>query len=65
MQSLRVFLSSTAQDLKTHREKVAFAIEQIGGSSIRMETFGARPGTPVQTCIESVTRADVLIAIVA
>lgn len=65
MQPLRVFLSSTAEDLKFHREKVATAIELMGGSSIRMETFTAEPGAPVQTCIERVKGADVLIAIVA
>lgn len=58
---MSVFLSSTAEDLKAHREKVALAIEQMGSNSIRMETFTAQPGAPVQTCIDSVKRADVLI----
>ena len=45
---LRVFLSSTAKDLEQHRLRVGEALERMGNLSVRMETFGARPGTPVE-----------------
>jgi hypothetical protein len=61
MTPLNVFLSSTAEDMRAHRECVALAVEQMGNRNVRMETFGAGPGTPVQTCIEKVAAADVLV----
>jgi Domain of unknown function (DUF4062) len=58
MTPLNIFLSSTAEDMKAHRECVALVVEQMGNRNVRMETFGAGPQTPVQTCLEKVAAAD-------
>jgi hypothetical protein len=39
---MKIFLSSTYEDLKEHRAKAAQAIERLGQQGIRMEVFGAR-----------------------
>ncbi len=61
----RVFISSTAKDLKDHRRQVDLAIERLGQAAVRMEAFTADPGTPVEVCKEKVGGADLLVVIVA
>lgn len=65
MKSVRVFLSSTSEDMQSHRERVAFAIQQMGESTIRMETFGAQPGAPLAACRSEVSSADVVVVMLA
>src|SRR5579862_308104 len=65
MKSVCVFLSSTAEDMRSHRERVAFAIQQMGESAMRMETFGAQPQAPVDACKRQVAMADLVIVMVA
>ena len=61
---LRVFLSSTSVDLKPHRTKVREIVERLGQASVCMETFGAQPTGPLETCKQEVQRADALVVIV-
>jgi hypothetical protein len=65
MKQVRVFLSSTAEDMQNHRDRVALAIEQLGETNIRMETFGAQPEAPIDVCKREVASADVVVAMVA
>jgi len=60
----KVFLSSTSTDLAPYRAKVREKIEGLGQASVCMETFGARPETPLKTCRKEVEGADALIVIV-
>src|SRR3712207_5860847 len=59
-----IFLSSTSDDLRPHREKVIGMIALMDQATISMESFGARPKEPLLTCRDEVRRADALIVIV-
>lgn len=59
-----VFLSSTSKDLAPHRAKVRDMVERLGGATICMETFGAQPTRPLETCQQAVQHADALVVIV-
>ncbi len=61
----RIFLSSTWKDLAGYRERVAAAISRLQQQSVGMETFGAEPRTPVETCRRRVKQADALVVILA
>ncbi len=62
---LRIFLSSTARDLETHRRAVAETIDHYGQLSLKMESFGARPGSSLEVCRELAAEADALVVVVA
>jgi hypothetical protein len=59
-----IFLSSTSKDLVAHRAKVAEMVDRLRQTSIRMETFGAKPSRPLKVCRDEVQKCDALIAIV-
>lgn len=59
-----IFLSSTSADLQPYRAKVSEMIERMRQTTIRMETFGAKPTKPLRTCQEEVEKCDALIVIV-
>jgi nucleoside 2-deoxyribosyltransferase len=59
-----LFVSSTSQDLAPCRAKVREMIERMRQTTIAMETFGAKPKKPLQTCREEVQSCDALIVIV-
>jgi hypothetical protein len=59
-----IFLSSTSADLQACRAKVSEMIARLRQTSIRMETFGAKPTKPLATCQEEVQTCDALIVIV-
>jgi hypothetical protein len=61
--SLKIFLSSTMKDLGPEREIAARAVEALHLEALRAETFGARPGTPADVCMEMVRECDVFIGI--
>ena len=62
---MKIFLSSTYQDLIGHREAAARAIERLGQQGVRMEVFGARPLEATSACIEEILDSDALIGIYA
>jgi serine phosphatase RsbU (regulator of sigma subunit) len=62
---LRIFISSTAADLREHREKVRDAILRLEGLPISMETFSAHSGLPASECIRMAAEADAVICVVA
>ena len=62
---MKIFLSSTYQDLIGHREAAARAIERLGQQGVRMEVFGARPLEAASACIEEILDSDALIGIYA
>lgn len=59
-----IFLSSTSADLHACRAKVSEMIARMRQTSIRMETFGAKPTKPLATCRDEVQKCDALIVIV-
>ncbi|HSL53133.1 MAG TPA: DUF4062 domain-containing protein [Pyrinomonadaceae bacterium] len=62
---MKVFLSSTAQDLKTYRQVADDTILRLKQQSIVMERFGPLPNTPVEECERLARESDVVVCIVA
>ncbi|MDY0042130.1 MAG: DUF4062 domain-containing protein [Desulforhabdus sp.] len=62
---MKIFLSSTYQDLVNHREAAARAVERLGQQGVRMEVFGARPLEATSACLEEIADSDVLVGIYA
>jgi hypothetical protein len=62
---LRIFISSTAVDLLTYREKVRDAVLRLENLPIAMETFSAMQGQPVAECTRMAAEADAVICVVA
>ena len=60
----RILLSSTFSDLEHHRARVREMIDRLQQASVAMETFGAQPSSPLETCRSQVERCDALIVIV-
>lgn len=61
-----VFISSTSEDLKPHRERVRDAAIMAGFHPVMMEYFtasGARP--PLEECLAKVSAADLVVVLVA
>ena len=59
-----VFVCSTFDDLVEEREAVLDAIRRVQSRHNAMEFFGARPGRPIDVCLEEVGRSDLLVVIV-
>jgi tetratricopeptide (TPR) repeat protein len=62
---LRVFISSTAVDLRDYRDKVRDAVLRMENLPVAMETFSAMSGHPASECIRMAAEADAVICIVA
>lgn len=62
---LRIFISSTAVDLRDYREKVRDAVLRLENLPIAMETFSAQSGQPTSECMRMAAEADAVICIVA
>ena len=62
---MRLFLSSTYEDLTVHRQMAAQALERLGQQGIRMEVFGARPSEALTACLDEITEADALVGLYA
>ena len=61
-----VFISSTSDDLKDHREQAASAARASGFFPLMMEYFPASGHAPsLQACREMVARAEVVVVLVA
>jgi len=63
---MKLFLSSTYQDLHEHRRRVIDALERLrhNGAEIEwlgMEAFGARDDLPADACIQFVDKCDLYI----
>lgn len=62
---MKVFLSSTAQDLEPYRRVADDTILRLAQQSIAMERFGPLPNTPVEECEQLARESDVVVCIVA
>jgi hypothetical protein len=62
---LRVFISSTAVDLREYRDKVRDAVLRLEDLPIAMETFSAQSGQPASECMKMAAAADAVICVVA
>lgn len=62
---MRIFLSSTYEDLRSYRAKAAQAIERLGQQGVRMEVFGARPDGARKVCLDEIDSSDAFVGIYA
>ncbi len=62
--SFNVFVCSTFDDLEREREAVLDAIRRVQQRHNAMEFFGARPGRPIDVCLDEVRKSDLLVVIV-
>jgi energy-coupling factor transporter ATP-binding protein EcfA2 len=62
---LRIFISSTAVDLRDYRDKVRDAVLRLEDLPIAMKTFSAQSGQPASECMKMAAQADAVICIVA
>src|SRR5258707_5697169 len=62
---LRIFISSTAIDLREYRDQVRDAVLKLEDLQMAMETFPALGGEPAQECMRMAAGADGVICIVA
>ena len=62
--SFTVFVCSTFDDLEQEREAVLDAIRRVQSRHNAMEFFGARPGRPIDVCLDEVRKSDLLVVIV-
>lgn len=66
IKSVRVFLSSTWQDLQPEREAVEKALHRMQDAAfLGMEYFGSRPDTPRDVSLAEVDRSDIYVGIFA
>lgn len=62
--ALKVFLSSTFEDLAVERQAVLDAIQRLDLEPAAMELFGASDQTPLKACLEAVRRSSLLVLLV-
>jgi hypothetical protein len=61
---MKVFLSSTAQDLQAYRQIADDTILRLSQQAVVMERFGALPGDPVSECERKAGHSDLIVCIV-
>ena len=61
--TIRVFVSSTWEDMREHRAQVLHALNILQTHAIGMEFFGAAPSTPVRECLRRLRDSQVFIGI--
>ena len=62
---MKVFLSSTYNDLLEHRQAAHDALEQLGLHVIWMEAFGTRPEESTQACFKEIEACELFVGIYA
>lgn len=60
---LRVFISSTFEDLEAHRRAVIDALTQMGADVRGMENFGAQPSPVKEVCLQQVRDSQVYVGL--
>lgn len=61
----RVYVSSTYQDLKEHREAVRNAVRRMGHVDVAMEHYVAADDRPLDRCLADVREADLYVVVMA
>jgi WD40 repeat protein len=65
MKRLRVYLSSTFEDLKEYRAAVFAALERGGLDVARMEAYTAADERPLDLCLRDVAQSDIYVGLFA
>ena len=62
---MKVFISSTYQDLIDYRAAAIEAVEGTSYQAVKMEVFGARSDEPLNACLQEIEQCDLFIGIYA
>jgi len=62
---MKVFLSSTHDDLIEHRNAAALALRKMGPEVGGMELFGALDKEPTEAALEELEKCDIVVGIYA
>jgi len=62
---MKVYVSSTFEDLREHRRAVSVAIRKAGWEDVAMEYYGAENKRAVDRCLEDVADCDLYIGLFA
>jgi len=62
---LRVYLSSTYEDLKGYREAVFAGLAKAGLDVVRMEDYAAADERPLDLCLRDVAQSDIYVGLYA
>lgn len=65
MSAVRVYVSSTYQDLKHCRSAIRLALQRMGVDDVAMETYTAGEERPLDRCLDDVRAADVYVGVLA
>src|SRR5215469_3139157 len=65
MERVRVYLSSTYEDLKDYREAVFAGLKKAGLDVARMEDYTAADKRPLNLCLNDVAQSDIYVGIYA
>jgi hypothetical protein len=65
MKRLRIYLSSTFEDLKDYRAAVFAALEKGGLEVARMEAYTAADERPIDLCLRDVAQSEIYVGIYA
>lgn len=61
----KILVSSTAVDLREHRDRLLLTLLRLRLDGNGMEYFGAQPNTPVDVCMREVDQADLVVLVLA
>jgi hypothetical protein len=62
---MKVFISSTAQDLVVYRKLADDTVLRLSQESVAMERFGPLPGEPIAECERKARESDVVLCLLA
>jgi Domain of unknown function (DUF4062) len=65
MSRLRVYLSSTFEDLKEYRAAVFAALEKAGLDVARMEDYTSADDRPLDLCLRDVGKSEIYVGLIA
>jgi hypothetical protein len=60
-----IFISSTFQDLQSHRDQLWKVLLNFDVNITGMEAFGARKSTPLETCLKEIGESDIYIGVIS
>lgn len=61
---MKIYLSSTFEDLREHREVVATSLRSMGHDLLGMEEYTAQDIRPLARCLEDVRGSDVVVLLI-
>ena len=60
----RIYISSSYQDLRSYRRRVAEKVRELGHTPVGMEADGAQERPPIDVCLDDVRNCDAYVCIV-